>query len=444
MDSDTKRLLELTTNDDNTNRTDAVDEIINIIQLKSPKLLDGLSETNKQNIALACQVKLYAYDDVVFNQGDAPDAYYTVLRGTVSIYVKHNDTDTSQNGGGDNDDAHQSRNSYGKFITTLSPSDSFGELSFNADGDHSVRNAGVVSDGRHGEARVVRKQSPATKDEIDVSDSCVLLIIPEKCYMDEMFARDSAKHQTKDKLNLLKGSPPFQHWSMDQLVKLAYAMKKKSFEKGSVIVQQGDRMENLWIIQEGRVRISHNVIPPSSIDTIQQGIRNGGRKQPKEPITVDVANLGANDAIGLVESIEESITLKKSNRNAIAMVATEVFFVPLSFFKPFLKDSRTHAVVEQVAERRITWETLRRDYAIKFPKMSMKLPKDVESMSKYSMCRKSSLKVVNKKPLAKPEESTSLTRSRQSKGNHVLVKENMRETRRKTLDSLANEAGITT
>ena len=406
MDPDTKRLLELTTNDNNANRNDAVDEIINIIHHKSPKLLDGLNETNKQNIALACQVKLYAYDDVVFNQGDAPDAYYTVLRGTVSIYVKRKET--SPNDGGD--DAHQSRNSHGKFITILSPGDSFGELSFNADGNHSVRNAGVVSDGRHGEARVVRKGTPTAKDEVDASDSCVLLLIPEKYYMSEIFARDAAKHQTKDKLNLLKGSPPFQHWSMDQLVKLAYAMKKKSFEKGGVIVQQGERMENLWIIKEGRVRISHNVIPPSSIDSIQQGIRSGVRKQPKEPITVDIANLGANDAIGLVESIEESITLKKSNRNAIALVATEVFFVPLSFFKPFLQDSRTHAVVEQMVERRKAWEIIRRDYAIKFPKMSMKLPKDVESMSKYSMCRKSSIKVVNKKRQAKLE-----TPSRQSK-----------------------------
>lgn len=356
----------------------------------------------------------------------------------MSIYVKRKET--SPNG---DDDAYQGRNIHGKFITTLSPSDSFGELSFNADGNHSVRNAGVVSDGRHGEARVVRKSAPTTKDEVDASDSCVLLIIPEQCYMSEMFARDSAKHQTKDKLNLLKGSPPFQHWSMDQLVKLAYAMKKKSFEKGSVIVQQGERMENLWIIQEGRVRISHNVIPPSSINTIQQGIRNGSRRQSKEPITVDIANLGAHDAIGLVESIEESISLKKSNRNAIALVATEVFFVPLSFFKPFLKDSRTHAVVEQVAERRRTWEMLRRDYSIKFPKMSMKLPKDVESMSKYSMCRKSSIKAVKKKPQGKSEEPFNSTPSRQSEVDG-LMKENMRENRRKTLDSLANEAGITT
>jgi len=40
------------------------------------------------------------------------------------------------------------RSKLGIFITQLQSGDSFGELSFNADGNHSVRNASVVSDGR--------------------------------------------------------------------------------------------------------------------------------------------------------------------------------------------------------------------------------------------------------------------------------------------------------
>ena len=83
LDSDTKRLLELTTNDDRSSTEEeaenTIDEIINIIKCKAPKLLDGLTENNKKQIAISCQVKLYAYDDVVFHQGDPPDAYYTVL-----------------------------------------------------------------------------------------------------------------------------------------------------------------------------------------------------------------------------------------------------------------------------------------------------------------------------------------------------------------------------
>lgn len=146
------------------------------------------------------------------------------------------------------------------------------------------------------------------------------------------FPGHSAKHQTKDKINLLKSISLFQHWSMDQLVKLAYAMKKKSFEKGSHIIIQGERMEHLWLIKSGSVRISHKVVPPNSIklkkvvhSELSHG-SGGSRKQPKQPITVDIADLGPKDCFGLIESMEESV--KKSQRDACCNAATEMFFVP--------------------------------------------------------------------------------------------------------------------
>lgn len=51
-------------------------------------------------------------------------------------------------------------------------------------------------------------------------------------------------------------------------------------------------------------------------------------------------------------------------------------FCRLSFFKQFLsQDTVTFSIVEQVVDRRKKWELLRKEYATKFPKMSMKLPK---------------------------------------------------------------------
>ena len=142
------------------------------------------------------------------------------------------------------------------------------------------------------------------------------------------FSGHSAKHQTKDKINLLKSISLFQHWTMDQLVKLAYATKKKSFEKGSHIIIQGERMEHLWLIKNGSVRISHKVVPPISIKLkkVVHSELSRSRKQPKQPITVDIADLGPTDAIGLVESLEESV--KKSQRDACCNAATDMFFVP--------------------------------------------------------------------------------------------------------------------
>ncbi|KAL9183122.1 hypothetical protein ACHAXT_004909 [Thalassiosira profunda] len=363
LDADTKRLCSLTATDNRSD--DAVQEIVSLIQRKAPKLLDGLTESNKQQLARSCRAKLYAFDETVFDQGDEPDAYYTVIRGAVSIYALRPST-------GDTTTQSSGRSNYGVYITQLPPGESFGELSFNADGNHSRRNAGVVSDGCHGEARVGNVAQP--------SDVCVLLLIPEQCYMSEMFARHSAKHQTKDKINLLKSSSLFRHWTMDQLVKFAYAMKKKTFDRGSTVIEQGERMEHLWIIQSGGVRISHRVVPPSSgMDALR-----GGRKQLREPITVEIAHLGPRDMIGLVESADEGA--KKSQREAVALTAVETFFLPLSFVKPFLaEDAATRSLVDRVAQRRRKWELLRREYAAKFPQMSMQLPKDAASMSRYAM-----------------------------------------------------------
>ena len=74
---------------------EAIDEIINLVHEKAPKLFEGLAEHNKIAIAKTLHLKCYEYDEVVFRQGDWPDAYYTVLRGAVSLYVKSSKFDHS-------------------------------------------------------------------------------------------------------------------------------------------------------------------------------------------------------------------------------------------------------------------------------------------------------------------------------------------------------------
>lgn len=86
IDDSTKRLMELTfTNERN---EDTIDEIINLVNEKAPKVFEGLADGNKIAIAKTLYLKCYEYDEVVFRQGDWPDAYYIVLRGAVSLYAK--------------------------------------------------------------------------------------------------------------------------------------------------------------------------------------------------------------------------------------------------------------------------------------------------------------------------------------------------------------------
>lgn len=85
VDELSRRLIELTSHD-NRNEDD-IDDIINILSEKAPKLLEGLRDSNKEHLAKTCYIRTYANDEVVFQQGDVPDAYYTVIRGAVSIYA---------------------------------------------------------------------------------------------------------------------------------------------------------------------------------------------------------------------------------------------------------------------------------------------------------------------------------------------------------------------
>lgn len=110
------------------------------------------------------------------------------------------------------------------------------------------------------------------------------------------------------------------------------------------------------------------------------GMKREEQKQP--PISVDPADLGKNDVIGLIECLDESV--KKSRREAVAMCSTELFFLSMTFFKRFLtQDARTFATVEKVDGRRIKVQLLSFDFASKFPKMLKSLPKDAALLSNY-------------------------------------------------------------
>jgi CRP-like cAMP-binding protein len=90
VDDSTKRLIELTHSQER--NEDDIDEIISLVNEKAPKLFEGLAEQNKEHMAKTLVLKAYANNDIVFRQGDIPDAYYTVIRGAVSIYALNSST----------------------------------------------------------------------------------------------------------------------------------------------------------------------------------------------------------------------------------------------------------------------------------------------------------------------------------------------------------------
>jgi hypothetical protein len=70
-------------------------------------------------------LKIYLRDEVVFHQGDEPDAYFTVIRGAVSIYALN--SSLAKGGSTDNSsddliaEEYNERDQYGIFIAQLPP-----------------------------------------------------------------------------------------------------------------------------------------------------------------------------------------------------------------------------------------------------------------------------------------------------------------------------------
>ena len=419
-----------------------VEKIISILNDKAPKLLEGLCKQKQRNVASRVQVRCYARDEVVFRQDDEPDAFYTVIRGAVSIYAQNStassessscpttaavhalsisgqqqqviraeeddrcsvcnnntlddaDSDDSIIGGEKESQQQQAQakqrkqrqqrqqqssidehecvdkrsQMYGKFLVQLAPGFGFGELSFNVDGNHSKRSAGVVSDGSHGQSKIVIDGS---NKEYEASNVAVLLLVPGETYLKEMFGRDIGKHQTKEKVDFLKSSFLFSMWSVDQLVEMSYGMKKQEFSPGSLLVREGERAENILIIKKGQIRVS--------IDTKKD------IKSANGDTLVEVAMLGESDLFGIVEAFQN---IKKMKRSATALTAVEVFAIQSPIFISFLfQVPRTHAMLAKVVKKRTMWEKLRVDYASKFPTMKLSLPANFQKrLSEYQLSR---------------------------------------------------------
>ena len=108
FDASTNRLLHLFSRNDRND--EVIEEMLCLVQEKAPSLLEGLSTIVKEELLQTALLKCYLMDQVIFRQGDNPDAYYTVIHGAVSLY---------SDDGTVNDDEINGRKIYGKFLMRL-------------------------------------------------------------------------------------------------------------------------------------------------------------------------------------------------------------------------------------------------------------------------------------------------------------------------------------
>ena len=390
VDKRTRRLLNLTASSASSDRSDAdVQEIIAIVNQLSPKLLHGLTTSNCRQIAKEAHLECYKKDTTVFLQNDPPDNYYTIVRGAVSIHAKVECQETKRKSTDEQNSAlvcgPSDRSKYGKFIAQLLPGSSFGELSFDTEGNHSLRSASVVSDGNHGDSQVLIESDSAARGStiaVEASNYAILLCIPEKTYMIEMFDRDATEHQTKEKLAFLMSSFLFSQWSKNQLIKLAYEMKIKSFGKDTTIGLEGEHIQSIYMIKKGKVKVSKRI-------NSNHGTEVFGRDDAPSRRAIDIAELGERDLFGIVEVLTKS---RKWKREVTTHKHVQVYSILINKFVSLLnQESRTTKLLSRVVQKRRQWEALRMNYAKNLPLMPRHLPGKWRSMSLYEISPKSVL-----------------------------------------------------
>jgi CRP-like cAMP-binding protein len=141
---------------------------------------------------------------------------------------------------------------------------------------------------------------------------------------------------------------------MDELFKLAYTMKKKHYAKGSVILNQGDRVDSVAIVKKGSVKISHKMIKQRKKKAQLRGGKRGSIQQLNQnfsestEISVDIAEISSHDLIGIVEAT----TSKKTRNVALAQSHVELFFVQTTSFIALLQqEKKTLKQLEKLGKR---------------------------------------------------------------------------------------------
>ena len=175
-------------------------------------------------------------------------------------------------------------------------------------------------------------------------------------------------------------------------------MRKQNYvNKGSFLVRERDRAENIFILRTGRIKITVNNIYNNQSTKSSLASKKSVAIRHKNPhftnsntqknSNIDIAHLSAHDVFGLIELFSNS---KKMKRSATVLSSPlELYIVQISKFMNLLQyNPQTLQLLEKVAQKRRAWENLRQDYAMKFSScMSLKLNSKALSMSQYSLCR---------------------------------------------------------
>ncbi|XP_052806852.1 uncharacterized protein LOC128236072 [Mya arenaria] len=204
---------------------------------KKSKLFSTLKTEYLKDIVRSCSVGKYKRDDVIIKQGEIGDCFYIILAGKISIFILNKDRDGGNDGeekdafgaiGTLNKDGVLDRSKLGNFVTSLGTGFPFGEVALVS--DDAIRTATIVAE-----------------EDTD------LLVVDRALY--NRAVRDVLAAEFEEKQAFIKTNDLFSSWTPKYKKQLTMAMYKEIYCYDSVLVKQGDQVNNIYFIISGQVEI---------------------------------------------------------------------------------------------------------------------------------------------------------------------------------------------
>lgn len=233
---------------------------------------------NKPVFQECCAFIIYEHfhsEKFVFKFGDKGDKFYILLEGEVSVLLPASGSDSAKL----------------KEILTLKSGSSFGDL-----------------------ALIESKPRSAT---ILTKSECHFAVLGRTDY--QRILGNIMKQQRLDLVTFLQGQPLFENFTKGSLMKLSYCFEEKTYKKRQIIFEEGAKIDFLYLIKEGEVKISKKILM-TKVDHENRG-KYKDLLNKKFSQNAQISVLEHNEFLGLYD-IEKGIyenTAVCASKNAVLL-----------------------------------------------------------------------------------------------------------------------------
>ena len=297
-----ERVAELLQIDSGARSKNQLDELAQLLT-KTSSFFQTLDPGLHYDICQAASYKRLQSNDVVFVQGEVGDAFYVVLRGTLSLHIKgtpglpppKKEAKEPQPGEeGLEEEPEDLTEVYGPCISVLSGGQSFGELALL----HGMPRTGTV----------------LCQDESE-------LLVLWKANYDEILQTSQAR-ELERQVAFLRNLPNLDKLSTGRLMRIAYCFQLKELSRGYTLLQEGRTSEKghvyVYIVKEGAIKMVRrtnmkklagafhaSVAPSARLSILSNNLGLSPRKQGKsQTMKGGIGGTNPEEALGMPHETE--------------------------------------------------------------------------------------------------------------------------------------------